>query len=113
MGVEGKFGTMFLHNGKYQVLQFHFHFPSEHTIKGKPFAGELHIVFQREGSTGTDDLAFVAIMLNVPVKAPAPPPSNKPKSIVFHMDLRNADWLDGANATVNGDVAGAIADAVR
>ena len=46
-----------------QVLQFHFHFPSEHAIDGSLYAGELHIVHQKVGSKGTDDLLVVGVML--------------------------------------------------
>ena len=48
-----------------QVLQFHFHFPSEHAIDGSLYAGELHIVHQKVGSKGTDDLLVVGVMLEV------------------------------------------------
>ena len=47
------------------MLQFHFHFPSEHAIDGSLYAGELHIVHQMVGSKGTDDLLVVGVMLEV------------------------------------------------
>lgn len=30
--------------GKFQSIQFHFHHPSEHTVRGKAYPGELHLV---------------------------------------------------------------------
>ena len=32
----------------YQLLQFHFHAPSEHTVGGKPFDMEMHLVHESE-----------------------------------------------------------------
>ena len=32
----------------YQLLQFHFHAPSEHTVAGKPFDMEMHLVHKSE-----------------------------------------------------------------
>merc|ERR1719311_792338 len=61
--VDGEFGTLTLPDGEYKVKQLHFHMPSEHEINGKLAAGEIHIVHQRKGSNGTDDLAVVAILL--------------------------------------------------
>jgi carbonic anhydrase len=61
--VNGKFGSLILPDGEYRVLQFHFHFPSEHRVDGSLFAGEMHIVHQRVGATGTNDLAVVGILL--------------------------------------------------
>eukprot|EP00666_Eupelagonemidae_sp_cell4sb_P002317 gene2317-9657_t len=54
-----------MHGGHvYDALQFHFHFPSEHTIDGEHFAGELHIVHRRQGTSGLDDLLVVGVMLD-------------------------------------------------
>lgn len=61
--VNGKFGVLNLPDGRYNVLQFHFHMPSEHLIEGKGYTGEMHIVTQKEGSTETNDLAVIGIML--------------------------------------------------
>ena len=33
---------------RYQLLQFHFHAPSEHTVAGKPFEIEVHFVHKSE-----------------------------------------------------------------
>jgi len=62
--VNGDFGTLRLPDGDYEVKQFHFHFPSEHTVNGKFGAGELHIVHQKKGSSGNNGLAVVGIILD-------------------------------------------------
>merc|ERR1719161_580539 len=60
--VNGKFGTLRLPDGNYDVAQFNFHCPSEHEVEGKRMACEMHIVHQKQGKTGTDDLAVVGIL---------------------------------------------------
>jgi len=61
--VNGDFGELKLPDGLYKVLQFHFHCPSEHSVAGQLFPCEMHIVHQKEGSSGTEDLAVVSILL--------------------------------------------------
>lgn len=61
--MNGEFGVLSLPDGEYEAKQLHFHFPSEHEIDGVLAAGELHIVHQRKGASGTDGLAIVAILL--------------------------------------------------
>jgi len=60
--VDGNFGTFTLPDGEYEAKQFHFHFPSEHEVKGVNTVGEMHIVHQKAGATGTDGLAVIAIL---------------------------------------------------
>ena len=43
----------------YQLLQFHFHAPSEHTVAGKPFDMEMHLVHQSEEG----NLAVVGLLI--------------------------------------------------
>lgn len=43
----------------YQLLQFHFHAPSEHTVAGKQFDMEMHLVHQSEEG----DLAVVGLLI--------------------------------------------------
>merc|ERR1711957_735325 len=62
--VDGNFGTFTLPDGEYEAKQFHFHFPSEHEVKGVTTVGEMNIVHQKVNSTGTDDLAVVAILFD-------------------------------------------------
>ena len=44
---------------RYQLLQFHFHAPSEHTVAGKPFEMEAHFVHKSEDGT----LAVVGLLI--------------------------------------------------
>jgi len=62
--INGKIGYLDLPDGRYTALRLSFHFPSEHSVDGKLAAGEMHIVHQKEGSTGTDDLAVVSILID-------------------------------------------------
>ena len=43
----------------YQLKQFHFHSPSEHTVDGKRFAMEMHLVH----TTADGDVAVVAVLI--------------------------------------------------
>jgi len=52
---------------KYQLAQFHFHNPSEHTLGGKAFANELHLVHKN----AKGGLAVVGILLEVGAENPA------------------------------------------
>lgn len=45
---------------RYDLLQFHFHSPSEHAIAGKSERAELHLVHQNEAG----ELAVVAVLLH-------------------------------------------------
>jgi carbonic anhydrase len=40
----GKFGSLFLPEGRYDLRQLSFHFPSQHKIDNKSLAGEIHLV---------------------------------------------------------------------
>jgi carbonic anhydrase len=63
--VNGPFGSLVLSNETYSALLFNFHFPSEHTVDGHISAGEMHIVHQKLGASGTADLAIVSILLEI------------------------------------------------
>jgi carbonic anhydrase len=45
---------------KLELLQFHFHTPSEHMLNGKRFAMEAHLVHRE---VGTDELTVLGIMM--------------------------------------------------
>jgi carbonic anhydrase len=62
--VDGNFGTLSLPDGEYEAKQFHFHFPSEHEVKGVNTVGEMHIVHQKVGANGTDGLAVIGILFD-------------------------------------------------
>jgi carbonic anhydrase len=54
-------GSCICYNEKtYDLLQFHFHQPSEHTIDGEPCAMELHLVHRHAGS---GNMAVIAVMI--------------------------------------------------
>ncbi len=63
----------------YQLVQFHFHTPSEHTIGGKSFGNELHLVHKNDKGElavvgvliekGKENAAFNEIWANLPQKA--------------------------------------------
>ena len=46
---------------KFDLLQFHFHVPSEHSVKGKPLDMEMHLVHKNE----KNDLAVVGVFYTV------------------------------------------------
>jgi carbonic anhydrase len=50
---------MELDGTRYDVMQFHYHAPSEHTINGEAFAAEVHIVHK----DANDGLAVVGVLL--------------------------------------------------
>lgn len=60
--VDGNLGYVETDGANYTVKQFHFHAPAEHTINGKTFPAEMHIVHQREGATGLDGLLVVGLI---------------------------------------------------
>lgn len=45
---------------RYDLKQFHFHSPSEHTVDGKSFAMEMHLVHKTEGG----QVAVVAVLID-------------------------------------------------
>lgn len=63
----------------YNLLQFHFHTPSEHTVGGKSFGMELHLVHKNDKGElavvgvlledGKENPAYSAILKNLPKKA--------------------------------------------
>lgn len=61
-------GSFFTVDGEqYDLKQFHFHAPSEHTVDGQPAAIELHLVHQ----TADGKKAVVAVLINEGAANPA------------------------------------------
>lgn len=61
---DSNLGVFTLPDGPYNALHFNFHKGTEHVINGNMLhLMEMHIVFQKQGSTGFDDLAVMGIML--------------------------------------------------
>lgn len=64
---------------EYQLVQFHLHDPSEHTVNGKPFDVELHLVHKNDKGElavvgvliekGKENAAYKKIWANLPKKA--------------------------------------------
>lgn len=44
-------GTALFRESEYNLVQFHFHTPSEHHLFGEYYSAELHFVFQNEGES--------------------------------------------------------------
>ena len=53
--------TIMLSGEEYELLQFHFHTPSEHALEGNLLGAELHFVHRRVGTEG--DLAVVGVLI--------------------------------------------------
>ncbi len=54
--------SLTLDGQKYELLQFHFHQPSEHLISGKAYGMEAHFVHQNKA---TGDLVVLAVLMSV------------------------------------------------
>ncbi len=59
--------SVIIRGRKYELLQFHFHTPSDHTISGKAAAMELHLVHRNQAGT----LAVVGILLEAGTANPS------------------------------------------
>ena len=86
-----------LDDKKYDLVQFHFHHPSEHTINGSAYPMEAHLVHQ---NPETRDLAVVGILLEIGTENQALKPvwNNMPKKksvakTVANTQINAADLL--------------------
>lgn len=57
-GTDSNFIT--IGDRRYQFRQFHYHAPSEHTVNGKAYPLEMHLVHQQEGS---NNLAVIGVFI--------------------------------------------------
>ena len=62
--VDGKGATLTVNHTEYDMLQMHFHSGSEHTVDGKRFGAELHLVMQQKGAHGNEHLSVIAILFD-------------------------------------------------
>jgi carbonic anhydrase len=91
-------------NGQeYRVKQFHFHTPSEHTIdtqgnKTGAYAMELHIMHQKVGSTGLNDIVAVAILFYVQ------PDGGFPNGFLDNINWNNLPKAKGQKTALTGGV---------
>eukprot|EP00929_Paragymnodinium_shiwhaense_P095332 TRINITY_DN5640_c0_g1_i2.p1 TRINITY_DN5640_c0_g1~~TRINITY_DN5640_c0_g1_i2.p1 ORF type:complete len:1285 (-),score=183.26 TRINITY_DN5640_c0_g1_i2:221-4075(-) len=53
------------HYDIYKGLQFHLHCPSEHALEGALYACELHLVHQKHGASGADDLVVLGVLFKL------------------------------------------------
>jgi carbonic anhydrase len=74
----------------YELLQFHFHGPSEHTVNGRFAAAELHLVHRNLLS----DLAVVGVMIEV----------GSPVNAVVDEALRSASTESGEDVDLHKDL---------
>jgi carbonic anhydrase len=58
--------TLLLPEGEFELEQFHFHLPSEHTVEGQQYAMELHLVHQ----SASGNLAVVGVLIEEGVHNP-------------------------------------------
>lgn len=89
--VEGK---------EHQFKQFHFHYPAEHTIDGKRYPLEMHLVHQEKGS---DNLAVLGIFIEEGSKTNeflekvfAELPEQKKKEVQTNTKLTLSDYIPPA-----------------
>ena len=64
--------TLSIDGEVYNLLQFHFHIPSEHTIEGEHFTMEMHLVH----ANADGDLAVLGVMMAVPEADSGGEPTN-------------------------------------
>jgi carbonic anhydrase len=74
----------------YDLSQFHFHAPSEHTVNGQFAAAELHLVHRN----ALLDLAVVGVLVNV----------GSPVNTVIDEILRNASTESGEEVDLGGSI---------
>jgi len=88
----------------YNVKAVSIHAPSEHTINASPtndghYAAEIHIVHQKTGSTGLNDLLIVAITLYVQ------PDGGFPNSFLEHINLATAPTVAKTEVAIKKHVS--------
>jgi carbonic anhydrase len=83
--------TLTLGSVSYQLVQYHFHSPSEHTVDGKSFPMEMHMVHKSGGGA----LAVVGVLIEEGAHNPAFAPvfTNLPaqKGVETHFPAVNVD----------------------
>ena len=88
--VSGAFTSIEVVGETYKALQFHLHFPSEHAINGKLAEGELHIVHQKAGSSGYDDLLVIGVMIEKGAENPVLKQMGLPTGAPATADVKRA-----------------------
>ena len=80
---------------RYNLKQFHFHTPGEHTFDGKAYPLELQLVHQKQGSTGNKDLLIVSVPFYVQA------PGGFLNSFLKQLDLTHLPALLASNKLAN------------
>eukprot|EP00756_Hemistasia_phaeocysticola_P027540 Hpha_TRINITY_DN16123_c1_g3::TRINITY_DN16123_c1_g3_i2::g.7442::m.7442 len=64
LNINGEFGYVSSGGYRYKAAGVHFHFPSEHSVNGVLYDGELHIVHMRDAAiTGGQELLVIGVLL--------------------------------------------------
>jgi len=93
---------------RYNLKQIHFHAPSEHQIDGKSYALEAHLVHQKEGATGLNDLLFVAVFFYEQL------PGGFPNGFLSQLDFAHLPAAQGGKNKLGiVDVAGALSESLK
>eukprot|EP00927_Polykrikos_kofoidii_P049971 TRINITY_DN4393_c0_g1_i9.p1 TRINITY_DN4393_c0_g1~~TRINITY_DN4393_c0_g1_i9.p1 ORF type:complete len:1103 (+),score=162.08 TRINITY_DN4393_c0_g1_i9:371-3679(+) len=97
--VEGNFGTLELAGGQHpfdrskrswQLFQLDFHFPSEHTIDGKRFAGEMQMVHVPDETNREDEIKNVIVSVLLETGADADEVTAPRRLDFFHVGLHTS-----------------------
>ena len=68
LGSWTSLGSIHTPHGLAPMSQFHFHFPSEHTVNGLHFDGELHLAHRGVNADGHKETYIIAIFLQRSVR---------------------------------------------
>jgi carbonic anhydrase len=83
--------TLTVGGGAYRLVQYHFHAPSEHTVNGKPFPMEMHLMH----ANAEGQLAVIGVLIVEGARNAAFDPiwSNLPatKGVEHHLEHVNVD----------------------
>lgn len=96
---------MELNGQRYELVQFHYHVPSEHHVNGKAFAAELHLVHK----TARDQLAVIAILFEEGAENSAYQaflndlPDHESKEVAKGVKINVAELLPPTRATFRYD----------
>ncbi|XP_020883808.1 alpha carbonic anhydrase 2-like [Arabidopsis lyrata subsp. lyrata] len=86
-GEEGSAGSIKINGTEYKLLQLHWHSPSEHTINGRRFALELHMVHESKNGS----MAVVTVLYKI----------GKPDSFLGLLEHKMAAITDQNDAKKN------------
>lgn len=92
--LDGQGGGAFTEAGvRFDLVQAHFHAPSEHTIDGKTYPAELHLVHKSESG----DLAVLGVLIEEGAESDALVPlANAPKEVGGEAEIPGATFDAGA-----------------